>query len=140
MKPTSILMYNPSCLHFLDSTQSPEGEKVGITKHSTIVPGNIDPELIDIQIKQSDQAVIVSNIINQPLLNTLIDVPIHCHRCKQMKATKNNPKISTIECGTCMNNYCYDCYDVHKRGKCYMCGESGCYIHEIRKIICYTCL
>uniref|UniRef100_A0A6C0CB65 Uncharacterized protein n=1 Tax=viral metagenome TaxID=1070528 RepID=A0A6C0CB65_9ZZZZ len=77
-------------------------------------------------------------IINQP--PSKIDLPIYCLRCKLMKTTKNNPNISTIECGTCMNDYCYDCYDAHKRGKCYICRAPGCYVHDIRKIVCYECL
>src|SRR5688572_17673164 len=124
--PYQIPEYNPDWIgetEYCDPYQIPEPVKVGITKHLAITQPITVKEhfpVIPIEAKNTE--------------------PIYCLRCKQMKATRDNPNISTIECGTCMNNYCYDCYNSHKRGKCYICREPGCYIHEIRKIVCYICL
>lgn len=63
-----------------------------------------------------------------------------CHRCKTMKQTRNNPNLASSNCNVCNHSYCSPCYDTHNSGSCYLCGSTGCYVHDIRKVVCYECL
>lgn len=59
--------------------------------------------------------------------------------CDKMYFSFSNSSEKVSQCGTCNNYYCRDCSITHLNGTCFMCGNSACYVKEIKNYLCYKC-